>query len=106
MLTVVSALLLVGVGQGAQPGPPDFSRDIAPLLKKSCGQCHIDSSQGKLRLDSAAAVLRGGASGPAIVPGHSEDSLLLKRLLGKSGGPQMPLGGQPLSAANINLIRK
>jgi hypothetical protein len=60
---------------------------------------------GKLRLDSPAAVLLGGASGPAIVPGHSDDSLLVKRLLGKSGGPRMPLGGQPLSDQNIDLIR-
>jgi hypothetical protein len=106
MLKILGTLLLVGVVQGAQqPNPPDFSRDIAPLLEKSCGQCHISSSMGKLRLDSSAAILRGGASGPAIVPGHSEDSLLIKRLLGKSGGPRMPMGGQPLSQEKIGLIR-
>ncbi len=105
MLTVLSTLLLVGVVQGARQNPPDFSRDIAPLLEKSCGECHISSSMGKLRLDSPAALLRGGASGPAIIPGHSDESLLVKRLLGKSGGPRMPMGGQPLSQEKIDLIR-
>jgi uncharacterized protein DUF1553/uncharacterized protein DUF1549/cytochrome c len=106
MLKVISALLLVGVLQGAQQAPPEFSKDIAPVLEQSCGQCHISSSMGKLRLDSPAAVLRGGASGPAIVPGHSDDSLLVKRILGTSGGPRMPMGGQPLTQDKIDLIRK
>src|SRR5437764_1880512 len=59
-----------------------FQRDIAPIFQQSCGQCHINSAMGKLRLDSESAVLRGGVSGPAIAPGHSADSLLVKRLLG------------------------
>jgi Protein of unknown function (DUF1553)/Protein of unknown function (DUF1549)/Planctomycete cytochrome C len=106
VLTAISTLLLIGVGHSAEPAQPDFQRDIAPLLQKSCGQCHIASSMGKLRLDSVGAVLRGGASGPAIVPGHSADSVLVKRLLGQGGGPQMPLGGQPLSGDSVALIRK
>lgn len=61
---------------------------------------------GKLRLDSEAEVLRGGVSGPAISPGHSAGSLLVKRLLGLTDGPRMPMGGQPLSPAKIQLIRK
>ena len=42
-------------------------------------------------------MLRGGSSGPAIVPGHSADSLLVKRFLATSAKERMPLGGQPLS---------
>ncbi len=105
MLLVISALLLFGGPQGSPAQGPDFDRDIAPLLKKSCGQCHVDASMGKLRLDSAASVLRGGASGPAIVPGHSAESLLIKRVLGADGKQRMPLGGQPLSGAQIDLLR-
>jgi hypothetical protein len=106
MLIAISALLLVGLGQDAPPPTPDFGRDIVPVLQRSCGQCHIGSAMGKLRLDSTAAVLRGGASGPAIVPGHSADSLLVKRLQGADGKPRMPLGGQPISATEIDLIRR
>jgi mono/diheme cytochrome c family protein len=106
MLIAISALLLVGLGQDTPSPTPDFGLDIAPVLQKACGQCHIGSAMGRLRLDSPAAVLRGGVSGPAIVPGHSSESLLVKRLLGEDGKPRMPLAGQPLSATEIDLIRR
>jgi uncharacterized protein DUF1553/uncharacterized protein DUF1549/cytochrome c len=108
MFTLISTLLLVGLGQSSPKATrvPDFSRDIAPLLQHSCGQCHISSSMGKLRLDSESAIFRGGASGPAIVPGHSADSLLVQRLRGAAGATRMPMGGQPLSAEKIDLICK
>ncbi len=84
----------------------EFQADIKPIFERSCGQCHIGAALGKLRLDSEAAVLRGGASGPAIAPGHSGESLLVKRLLGLTDAPRMPMGGQPLSTAQIGLIRQ
>jgi mono/diheme cytochrome c family protein len=83
-----------------------FQRDIAPIFQQSCAQCHGSAAMGKLRLDSEAAVLRGGVSGPAISPGHSADSLLVKRLSGQTDGPRMPMGAEPLSTAKIQLIRK
>jgi hypothetical protein len=61
---------------------------------------------GRLRIDSEAAILRGGKSGPAIVPGKSGDSLLVKRVLGLNDAPRMPMGGDPLPTAKISLIRK
>jgi cytochrome c553 len=85
---------------------PQFQRDIVPILEQSCGTCHIGASMGKLRLDSESSILRGGASGPSVVPGHSADSLLVKRILGLTGTPRMPMGGQPLSAAQVTLIRQ
>ncbi|MBV8810675.1 MAG: DUF1549 domain-containing protein, partial [Acidobacteriaceae bacterium] len=84
----------------------EFQKDIKPIFERSCGQCHISAAMGKLRLDSQEAVLRGGASGPAIAPGHSGESLLVKRLLGLTDAPRMPMGGQPLSTAQIALIRQ
>jgi hypothetical protein len=65
-----------------------------------------DVVMGKLRLDSEAAILQGGASGPAIVPGKSGESLLVKRILGLTDGPRMPMGGDPLPPAKVELIRK
>jgi len=97
------AVCLTSMGVSAQA--PQFQRDIAPIFEKSCGACHINAAMGKLRLDSEAAVLRGGASGPAVVPGHSGESVLVKRILGLSGA-RMPMGGQPLSAAQVELIQK
>jgi hypothetical protein len=62
--------------------------------------------QAGLRLDSEAAILKGGVSGGAIVPGHSDDSLLVKRLLGATGAPRMPMGADPLPTQKINVIRE
>ncbi|HEY6291366.1 MAG TPA: PSD1 and planctomycete cytochrome C domain-containing protein [Terriglobia bacterium] len=84
----------------------EFDREIKPLFQAACVKCHgSDGAQAGLRLDSEAAILKGGASGRAIIPGHSQDSLLVKRLLGLTDAPRMPLGGDPLPAEKINLIR-
>jgi Protein of unknown function (DUF1553)/Protein of unknown function (DUF1549)/Planctomycete cytochrome C len=92
--------------QGTVPAAIDFNHDIEPIFKANCLQCHgSDSAQAALRLDSEAAVLKGGQSGAAIAPGHSGDSLLIKRLLGATDAPRMPMGGQPLADYEINLIR-
>jgi len=96
-------------GQSAPGGPTpiDFNRDVAPVLQASCVKCHGSlMTQAGLRLDSEAGVLKGGVSGRAIVPGHSDDSLLVKRLLGALGSPRMPMGGDPLPSQEINVIRE
>ncbi|HEX5410691.1 MAG TPA: PSD1 and planctomycete cytochrome C domain-containing protein [Terriglobia bacterium] len=85
---------------------PNFTRDIKPIFQASCGNCHGgNQAQAHLRLDSVAAILKGGVSGAAILPGHSQDSLLVKRLLGLGDGPRMPMGASPLESRKINLIR-
>jgi len=84
----------------------DFGRDIAPIFAKSCLPCHTgEKPQGGLRLDTEAQALKGGQSGKAIVPGHSEQSLLVKRLIGEGEEARMPMGANPLPAAQIKLIR-
>ncbi|HEV2473496.1 MAG TPA: PSD1 and planctomycete cytochrome C domain-containing protein [Chthonomonadales bacterium] len=84
----------------------DFARDIRPILKAQCYQCHgrLRSGAG-LRLDIRAAAMKGGLSGPVIIPRNSANSRLLMRLLGKGGLPRMPLGFAPLSPAQITLFR-
>ena len=59
----------------------------------------------KLRLDSRAGVLKGGETGAIVVPGNSEQSLIVRRLLGLDGEDRMPKDGDPLPAAQIALIR-
>lgn len=57
-----------------------FEKQVRPLLAKRCYECHsVDSKpiQGGLRLDSRAATLKGGDTGPAIVPGNVADSLMI-----------------------------
>src|SRR5689334_18962173 len=55
-----------------------FEKSVRPVLATHCLECHGARKQkGGLRLDSRAAVLAGGDSGPAIVPGKPEKSLLI-----------------------------
>src|SRR5260370_19326876 len=83
-----------------------FDRDVMPTLQSSCVPCHgPEKHEGQLRLDSEEAILRGGVSGKVIIPGTGQETLLGKRLLGVAGAPPMPLGGDPLSAEKIALIR-
>jgi len=94
---------------GERPATPeqavDFDRDVKPILQASCVACHgPERHEGQLRLDSEAAILRGGVSGKAVIPGNGRESLLVKRLLG-GAAPRMPLGGDPLPPEKIALIR-
>ncbi|UCF60859.1 MAG: hypothetical protein JSV37_14045, partial [Anaerolineaceae bacterium] len=53
---------------------------FADLFSEKCGMCHSSSSAlGGLDLSNYQAALEGGASGPAIVPGDPDASLLLTR---------------------------
>ncbi len=83
-----------------------FARDIAPIFEKNCVACHgSEKPQGGLRLDSETGALKGGDSGKAIIPGNSEKSPLVMRLLGVGEDARMPMGADPLPAEQIKLIR-
>ncbi len=84
----------------------DFTRDIQPILKAHCLDCHGGSQQqGGLRLDSRELALKGGVGGPGLVPGQGAKSLLVTRMLGHGGKPRMPLGFAPLSPEKIGEVR-
>jgi len=72
-----------------------FETKIRPLLVNRCYECHSGISrslQAGLRLDSIAAILKGGDSGPAIVPGKPEESLLIESIRYESN--EMPPYGK------------
>ena len=57
-----------------------FEKDVRPVLANRCYPCHgpaAGKGQAGLRLDSLAGMLKGGRSGPAIVPGEPKSSLLI-----------------------------
>ncbi|MBO0863440.1 MAG: DUF1549 domain-containing protein, partial [Chloracidobacterium sp.] len=85
----------------------DFNRQIKPIFARNCYQCHgAGNAMGQLRLDGKESAMKGGLSGAAIVPGDSERSLLVKRILGAGVKARMPMGGDPLPPAEIALIRQ
>ena len=56
-----------------------FETHIRPVLVTHCYDCHnSETSEADLRLDLRQGLLKGGKSGPAIVPGQPSKSLLLK----------------------------
>jgi cytochrome c553 len=78
-----------------------FEANIRPVLIDTCGECHADDPEGDLRTDSRAALLKGGETGPAIVPGDPEKSLLIHAIRRDDGFPKMPKKKAKLSDATI-----
>ena len=70
----------------------DFAHQIKPLLERSCTACHSgEKPRGLFRVDGRDAILKGGASGEAaIVPRHSEKSLLIDYVSEKAPESEMP----------------
>ena len=74
-------------------------------MVENCTQCHSgDQPQAGLSLHRLEGLVHGGANGPAIVPGSSEDSLLIQRVAGRQP-PRMPLGGKALTDEQIGVLR-
>jgi hypothetical protein len=58
-----------------------FEAEVRPILAAKCQKCHGPRQQrGGLRLDSREAALRGGQTGPAVVPGDLDESLLIEAI--------------------------
>jgi mono/diheme cytochrome c family protein len=80
----------------APASPPQatevFEARIRPILAANCYDCHTDQRMGGLRVDSREALLKGGRTGPAIVPGDPEKSLLIQAVR-QTGTLKMPKGG-------------
>ncbi len=81
---------------------------VQPVFQQRCWVCHAAGKQkANLRLDSLARMLRGGKSGPALVPGKADESLLMRRLrLPLDDDDHMPPNGKPqLTAAEVELLQ-
>ena len=84
-------LIFLGVTSAAA-APPDFDAQIAPLLATRCLDCHSGAEpKGKLDLSLAAAAAKGGETGPAVVGGSLEKSLLWERVAADEMPPKKPL---------------
>lgn len=83
----------------------DFDQQVHPILSGRCLPCHsAEKRSGGLSLASYADTLDGGRSGATVKPGNATASLLMARITGETT-PRMPLGGKPLSTAEIEIIK-
>lgn len=104
----VRGLILAALA--ALPAVPavDFDTEIRPLLEEQCLACHREANKlGGLSLESGPDAMAGGISGPSVVAGEPDGSLLLARLLlplGAAGA--MPPAGPRLAGPELDLVRR
>ncbi len=110
----IALAVLLTVAAGARADGPDpaavafFEKQVRPLLAEHCHSCHsakTNKARGGLTLDSREALLKGGDSGPAVVPGRPEQSLLVKAVHGTQADLQMPPKGK-LRPAQVAVFEK
>lgn len=87
--------------------PVDFASEVQPILQKQCQSCHgAEKQKGGYRLDSRTAAFKGGESFTTpIVVGKSAESPLIHLVAGLVPDSKMPAKGDPLTAAQIGLLR-
>jgi hypothetical protein len=81
-----------------------FEKHVRPILKAACFQCHgeEDKPKGKLDVRLPSLMTKGGKSGPAVVPGKPDESLLVERI----EADEMPEGPKKLTREQKAVIRK
>lgn len=116
-LPTIAFCLVMGFAAAAPPPAPtkrtaasaprvDYDKQIKPLLAAKCGACHGNGAKlGDFEIGLRAALLKGGESGPAVVPGHADMSLLIRLVSGTEPGRVMPPKGPRLSPKEVTLLR-
>src|SRR5262245_22916950 len=83
MLAALGVCTLAGQEAKNKADDEFFTKQVKPIFEAHCFQCHshaMKKAKGNLVVDARASILKGGNSGPAIVPGHPEKSLLIKAI--------------------------
>lgn len=84
----------------------DFVKDVQPLLRKHCFECHAaGNEEGGLNLGIRQRVLEGGDRGPALVQGDSAKSRLIRLVAAIDPKQVMPPDGKPLSKDEVGVLR-
>ena len=100
-----SLLLIFAMTVRADDAKPlTFEKDIRPIFRAHCFDCHgaTDELESGLDLRLVRLMTKGGESGPAIMPGQPDDSMLLERVT----DGEMPPGEDQLSPEDIATIKR
>jgi mono/diheme cytochrome c family protein len=105
MPPLATAMLLVLAADAPAPAKVDFRRDVYPLLKTACFDCHQGrrASSG-VRLDLRADILGETTGKPLVVPGKSGQSRLIAMVTAKVPNKVMPKVGPRLSEDQVRLL--
>src|SRR5579871_1160128 len=94
----------------AEDNSPVTQHDVIPVLLTRCTACHgLRRQEAGLDLRSRASMLKGGKSGPAIVLGKPEESLLIKRIKAGEMPPKQKLivvGVKPITPAETEKVAR
>src|SRR5262245_33993922 len=102
----MSPLLALAVLVPAAPPPFARGAEVLALLEKHCVECHGGKvTRAGLDLTTRPGLLAGGENGPAVVPGKSADSLLLRRVR-HAVKPGMPFRRERLTDAQVSLLAR
>ena len=104
----LAAVVLFELAKASAEDKVDYTRDIKPLLKQRCYACHgaLQQRMG-LRLDTAAAIRKGGDSGEIFEPGKPDDSRLIERVTADEASRMPPKDeGTALNPAEVELLRR
>lgn len=83
-----------------------FTNDVKPILQVACVRCHArGNDKGGFSIETRDAMLRGGDTGPAVVPGRSADSYLIALVSGLEPDMVMPRKGSRLTGDQIGVLR-
>ncbi|HEV3118543.1 MAG TPA: DUF1549 domain-containing protein, partial [Gemmataceae bacterium] len=99
LFTLFASAPSFGQAQSRDAGLAAFRSDVQTVLTHKCLTCHSpDKKKGKLDLSRRSTALAGGKSGPALIPGKPDDSLLLQRLSAGEMPPENPLSTEQVGA--------
>lgn len=101
-------LLLVVAANAASAAeqPVSYARDVLPILEIYCVGCHTDGdAAGGLVLETHAALMHGGDSGPAVTAGQPGSSRLLMMASGQVEPTMPPDGAEGPTAEELELLR-
>ena len=105
LLVFLVWLLATTAGYAAERAV-DYNRDVKPIFRSRCYSCHGALKQESgLRLDSGLLIRKGGADGPAIIPGNGAGSLLFERISDRDETSRMPPEGKPLTEKQLTTIK-
>src|SRR5438477_1906158 len=91
----------IPITQSKREDAVDFEKDILPVLKNNCLACHNQTkAKADLVLETPQTILKGGESGPAVLPGKSGESLLLK-VASHQNKPNMPPKDNKVNAVDL-----
>jgi mono/diheme cytochrome c family protein len=117
LLSVIAASLAAGAAT-AQDAKVDFEKQILPIFKERCFECHqkeytdektgrIKKPKGKFRMDGAAHLMKGGEEGNDVVAGKPEESSVYTSVtLPEDDDKAMPPNGDRLTKEQQDLIKK